>query len=189
MNYQVARSKLASLHKEQEKLRAEILAVRRAAEPQEMKDMTFTRSTGETAGWSDLFGAKKDLIVIHNMGRGCAYCTLWADGFNGVYDHLANRAAFAVVSPDRPEVQAEFAAARGWRFPMISYRGTSLAEDTGYGADGAYWPGVSVFKREGDKTFRVSDTKFEPGDLYCSVWHLLDLIPEGAAGWRPKLTY
>ena len=33
---------------------------------------------------SDLFGDADDLILIHNMGKGCPYCTLWADGFNGV---------------------------------------------------------------------------------------------------------
>ena len=34
---------------------------------------------------------KDDLVVIHNMGASCAYCTLWGDGFNGVYEHLANK--------------------------------------------------------------------------------------------------
>jgi predicted dithiol-disulfide oxidoreductase (DUF899 family) len=154
-----------------------------------MKDYTFTRSSGEAAGWKDLFGKKKDLIVIHNMGRTCPYCTLWADGFNGVYDHLASRAAFVVATPDKPEAQAKFAAARGWRFPMISYEGTSLAEDTGYGENGSYYPGVSVFQKHAGKVVRVSDTSFEPGDLFCGVWHLLDLIPQGVDGWRPKFKY
>ena len=35
---------------------------------------------------SELFGDKNDLIVVHNMGKSCPYCTLWADGFNGVFD-------------------------------------------------------------------------------------------------------
>lgn len=189
MKYQQAQDRLKALKQEFEKLRSEIVSVRRAAEPQDMKDFTFLRSDGTTAGWADLFGTKKDLIVIHNMGRGCSYCTLWADGFNGVYDHLADRAAFAVATPDKPEAQAEFASARGWRFPMISYRGTTLAEDTGYGGDGGFSPGVSVFQRRNGKVVRVSDTSFEPGDLYCGVWHLLDLIPEGADGWRPRFNY
>jgi len=37
---------------------------------------------------SSLFGSNKDLILIHNMGRQCSYCTMWADGFNGVLDHM-----------------------------------------------------------------------------------------------------
>ena len=39
------------------------------------------------------------------MGRGCSYCTLWADGFNGLRHHFEDRAAFVVVSPDTPEQQ------------------------------------------------------------------------------------
>jgi len=62
-----------------------------------------------------LFGRKDDLVVIHNMGSSCPYCTLWADGFNGLYDHLANRAAFALSSPDAPAAQKRFAEGpRDW---------------------------------------------------------------------------
>lgn len=157
MKYQAATKKLEDLNRQLEALRQEIVKVRRAAEPQEMKDYSFTRSTGKAASWTDLFDEKDDLIVIHNMGRTCPNCTLWANGFNGVYDHLASRAPFAVATPDKPEAQNEFTAVRGWRFPMISYRGTSLAEDTGYGGDGGYYPGVSVVpeaERQGDAGFR-----------------------------------
>ena len=189
MKYEDAARQLADLRNELSGLQQKMQSVRRAVEPQVMKDFSFTRSTGEAAGWKDLFGDKDDLIVIHNMGKSCPYCTLWADGFNGVYDHLANRAAFVVASPDAPEVQAGFAASRGWRFPMITYRGTSLAEDTGYGGEGGYHPGVSVFRKADGKVVRVSDTTFEPGDLYCSVWHLFDLLPQGPDGWSPKFSY
>ena len=46
-----------------------------------------------------------------------------------------------------------------------------------------------VFKRRSDKILRVADTAFTHGDDFCSVWHLLDLIPEGTAGWQPKFRY
>jgi predicted dithiol-disulfide oxidoreductase (DUF899 family) len=72
---------------------------------------------------------------------------------------------------------------------MISYRDTSFGEDMGYRVDGQAKPGVSVFKRRGGKIVRVADTSFSPGDDFCGVWHLLDLIPEGAAGWQPKFKY
>ena len=36
---------------------------------------------------------------------------------------------------------------------------------------------------------RVSDAELGPGDDFCSVWHLFDLLPEGAAGWRPQFRY
>src|SRR5688572_9689254 len=84
------------------------------------KNYKFMDSQNLTIGLGDLFGDKKDLIVIHNMGKSCRYCTLWADGINGVEHHLSNKAGFVVVSPDTPEVQKEFAASRGWKFKMLS---------------------------------------------------------------------
>jgi hypothetical protein len=36
---------------------------------------------------------------------------------------------------------------------------------------------------------RVADSAFTDGDEFCSVLSLFDLIPEGAAGWRPKFSY
>ena len=41
----------------------------------------------------------------------------------------------------------------------------------------------------GGKIMRVADTAFTQGDDFCSVWHLFDLISEGAAGWRPRFRY
>jgi len=102
---------------------------------------------------------------------------------------LRDRAAFIVISPDAPEKQQAFAKSRGWRFPMLSNEGTSFASDMGYSRDGRVMPGVSVFKRDGDKILRVSDTSFSPGDDFCAVWHLFNLIPEGVAGWKPKYKY
>jgi len=50
-------------------------------------------------------------------------------------------------------------------------------------------PDVSVLRRENGRTLRVSDAPLSPGDDFCSVWHLFDLMPQGAAGWQPKYTY
>ncbi len=67
-----------------------------------------------------IFRGKNVLILIHNMGKQCRYCTMWADGFNGVYDHLADRAAFCVIFYEPPEIQKKFAISRGWCFPIVS---------------------------------------------------------------------
>ena len=72
---------------------------------------------------------------------------------------------------------------------MVSHQGTTFAADMGYRGDDGFRPGVSVFKREGGKLLRVADTAFSPGDDFCGVWHFLDLIPEGKAGWQPKFAY
>ena len=96
-----------------------------------MEDYTFMGPDGPVR-LSALFGGKKDLIVVHNMGAGCSYCTMWADGFNGVYPHLADRAAFVVVSPDAPAAQKKFAESRAWRFPMLSGRKSDFSENLGF---------------------------------------------------------
>jgi predicted dithiol-disulfide oxidoreductase (DUF899 family) len=176
------RGQIADLRKKMHELQATI-------EPEPVAEYAFATLDG-TVGLADLFGEKHDLIVIHNMGASCVYCTLWADGFNGVYQHLANRAAFAVASPDAPEAQHRFAAGRGWRFPMVSHQGTNFAADMGYRSESGGWlPGVSVFRRDADRITRVSDTALGPGDDFCPVWHFLDLLPEGANGWSPRYSY
>jgi len=47
----------------------------------------------ESVALSSLFGDHRDIIVVHNMGQSCRYCTMWADRFNGLYPYLANRSA------------------------------------------------------------------------------------------------
>jgi len=82
-----------------------------------------------------------------------------------------------------------FAASRGWRFRMVSHQGTSFAADMGYRGDKGWLPGVSVFRRVGDRIYRVSDAPFDQGDDFCAVYHLFDLLPDGTAGWRPQFSY
>lgn len=188
MNYTEASRKLQSLHKQMRSLRAEMQQVRAVAVPQPVDDYQFTRASGEKVKLSGLFGSRDHLFVIHNMGSACPYCTLWADGFNGVNDHLQNRAAFVVSTPDAPERQAQFAISRGWKFPMVSHAGNSFARDMGYAGSDGFYPGVSVFTRKDGKILRVSDDSFSPGDDYASIWHLFDLIP-GKSEWRPKYAY
>jgi predicted dithiol-disulfide oxidoreductase (DUF899 family) len=188
MSYKDTSAKLEEYRRQIADLRRKMREAQVATEPEPVKDYAFQR-VGGTVKLSELFGDKDTLIVVHNMGTSCSYCTLWADGFNGVFEHLRNRAAFVVSSPDPPEQQQAFAASRGWRFPMMSVVGSTFAQDMGYWHDERAMPGISVFKREGDKIMRVADTSFEPGDDFCTVWHVFDLIPEGPAGWKPKFRY
>jgi len=178
-------------------LHEEIRALQKAVEPQPVEDYLLQGWDGPVK-LSELFGAKRDLFVIHNMGTTCRYCTMWADGFNGVYDHLADRAAFVLATPNAPEVQKQFAKSRGWRFPMVSHAGTSFANDLGYrlergdeeGEDTSRWePGVSAFQKDAAGVRRVSNTDLGPHDDFCSVWHFLDMLPEGSNGWEPKFRY
>ncbi|HEY6257668.1 MAG TPA: DUF899 family protein [Xanthobacteraceae bacterium] len=188
MRYKDTAEKLAQYRREIAGLRAKMREAQAVVEPEEVRDYEFAVPDG-TVPLSALFGDKDTLFVVHNMGTTCLYCTLWADGFSGVFDHLRQRAAFVVSSPDEPAKQRQFAGSRNWKFPMVSHQGTSFAADMGYRRGDGFTAGVSVFKRANGKVLRVADTSFSPGDDFCSVWHFFDLIPEGRAGWQPKFAY
>lgn len=185
-------TQLAGKYQRLQALEAEIkdLQARRAAMP--VGDYALTTSAGDAVRLSDLFGGKDDLILIHNMGFGCPYCTMWADGFNGIYPYIQTRAAFAVASPAAPEAQRKGAQWRGWTFPMVSAAGSTLFRDMGFETDdGAPMPGTSVFHRAADGTVsRRMSAPFGPGDRFCSVFSFLDLLPEAAGGrqvwYEPK---
>ena len=184
--------RVADLQEQILNLQKELSEARRQVEPEPVGDYQLTRSTGESVNLSDLFGDNDDLILIHNMGKGCVYCTLWADGFQGVLPHLQNRASFAVVSPDPPRVQREFAESRGWTFPLISAQGTTFISDLGFAdRDGSkFQPGFSAFHRNADGAIvRTGRDEFGPGDSYAPIWHLFDCLQNGANDWEPKYSY
>jgi predicted dithiol-disulfide oxidoreductase (DUF899 family) len=195
MNYADTKAALEAKRAEIAAIRNEMREIQGGVEPQAIADY-------ELAGWdgpvrlSQLFAGKRDLLLIHNMGRECSSCTMWADGFNGVYDHLASRAAFVVSSPNPVEVQKAFAKSRGWRFPMVSHVGTTFAKDLGYydpaGEDahhGGWGPGVSALRRDGERILRMSDADLGPLDDFCVFYHLMEMIPGGDANFVPKYSY
>jgi predicted dithiol-disulfide oxidoreductase (DUF899 family) len=158
--------------------------------PEEVEDYALRGPGDRTVKLSELFGNHDELIVVHNMGKQCPYCTMWADGFNGVLHHLEDRAGFVVVSPDDPETQREFASSRNWKFKLFSAAGSSFIKDMGFESDkGEYWPGFSTFFKKEGSILRAAKDSFGPRDEYCSVWHLFDLLPRGAGVWQPKFKY
>ena len=170
--------------------RSERLAeTKRQLPPTPVTDYTLSGPDGPVK-LSQLFGDRRDLIVIHNMGKGCSYCTLWADGWNGVLPHLESRAAFVVCTPDSPETQAQLAHARGWTFRMVSGHGSTFIEDMGFRGEKSWLPGVSTFHRPDEGGIvRVARAGFGPFDSFCSVWHLFGLLRDGVNGWEPKYRY
>lgn len=180
-----------------EKLETELLQkserlaeLKRRVEKVKVTDYELKNWSGGAVKLSELFNGKEDLIVVHNMGKSCPYCTLWADGFNGVWKHLENRAGFVVVSPDGPEIQKEFAESRDWKFNMLSGEGSSFIEDMGFKKEDEWWPGVSTFwKDEKGEIYRVAQSYFGPMDLFCGTWHLVSLLAKGINDWEPKYSY
>lgn len=172
-------------------IKQKLAELRRQRPREEIRDYQLLDSEGREAPLSSLFGDQSSLILVHNMGRHCSYCSMWADGFTGLLPHLESRAAFALTWPDKPEAQKEFVQSRGWNFPVYSTAGTSFTADMGFDDEKeGLMPGVSVFTKETDgKMYRVSRAEFGPGDNFCAVWHFFDLLPEGIDGWEPKLSY
>ena len=184
---------IQSLYEDIQKKQKQLYELLKQRGPETVEDHALKGPDGDVS-LSALFGDHEDLLVVHNMGRSCPYCTLWADGFQGVHQHLENRAAFVVVSPDTPDVQAEFAASRGWTFRMLSAAGTSFTADMGYEVEHEgktyYTPGFSTYRKGEDGSIvRIAHAPFGPGDPYCAVWHLFALFEGGVGKWQPKFSY
>ena len=156
-----------------------------------INDYTFRNKEGKEIKLSEMFGDKKELMLVHNMGKSCAYCTLWADEINGIYHHLENRTPFVLISPNDTTVMKEFADSRGWKFRIYSSAGNTFKKDVGFENEkGSVLPGVSIFtKDEAGNMYHVNKAGFGPGDDFCGLWSFLDLLPEGQNMWRPKFGY
>lgn len=149
-------------------------------------DYEFLRFDGTPVKLSELFGEADHLVVIHNMGRKCNYCTLWADGFETMPKMLGGSTSFVLVSPDSPELQARVRSERNWTFPMVSDQAESFTRDMGMLDEKGHWPGATAFFRDPQgNILRVNQTVFGPGDSFSPIWHLLSLRQAGVNGWEP----
>ncbi len=169
--------------------KAQKLASLRRAEPSvEIGDYVLETLEGETR-LSALFAGRERLLAIYNMGQACRYCTLWADGFNGIVPHLEDTMAVVLLSKDPPETQRRFAQSRGWRFRMASHGGGPYMKEQGAMADYDNCPAAVVYEKRDGKILRRARTGFGPGDLYAPVWHLLALAGIGQDEWTPQFHY
>ncbi len=155
--------------------------------PEPVKDWELHGLNGCVVNLSRLFGGKSELLLVHNMGRSCNYCSLWGDAMRGVAPHLMQRCGFVLCSNDPPEVIRAFRETRGWDFPCVSGHETGFAQAMGYADDeGKPYPGVSAFHMNNDGSIvRTGHMPFGPGDDFCAVWPMLDLIKDGKGDWEP----
>ncbi len=180
-------------------LRKELISTRKqgAAIPA-VADYTFRSPEGGAVRLAELFGDHDDLLVIHNMGERCQYCALWADGLSAFALQMARRTAFVLATPNTPESARHQIATRGWQFRVVCDGGTAFARDMGFEGESlshgtTRLPGVSAFRRDrdpscecGHKIRRVGAAQFGPGDEFCSIWGLFDLLEGGVNNWAPK---
>ncbi len=165
------------------------LAELRAGNPgNEVKNYSFDTLNGQTT-LLDLFGDQNKLLVIHNMGQGCHYCTLWGDGLNGFIPHIESAMALALVSKDEPELQRRFANSRGWRFHLASHGGGEYIQEQSVKEGAENMPGAVVYERRDERIFRKNSCIFGPGDLYCSFWPFMAMAGMTEANWTPQFKY
>lgn len=179
---------IAALEKEIETKKKELTELRNSVPASPVEDYDLKRPDGATVKLSELFGKFDEMVLIHNMGTGCSYCTLWADGFNSFWPYLKTKSAFVLSSPDPVEKMAQFAASRGWDYPVVSTNESTLTADFGmYTEKDGYWPGFTTLKKHADGTItRHAQASFGPGDDYCAIWPMFDLLPSGVGEWEPN---
>lgn len=167
-------------------LKQELSKLRHDSEGEVVADAQFMTADG-TVSLSELFGERDRLVLIHNMGHTCNYCTLWADDANHYFTRIEERAAFVLCSPDNPAKQAEVAAHRGWKFRMVNDADKDFTRAMGYLTEDGFWgPGVSTFaKREDGAIVRLNNTQFGPYDDFCPIWHYWDMIGLEQWSWEP----
>jgi predicted dithiol-disulfide oxidoreductase (DUF899 family) len=167
---------------------ARLNELQQSATPVPVKNYSFQALDGSIT-LLELFAGKEKLFAIHNMGQGCRYCTLWADGLNPFVPHLESEFAVVLLSKDPPETQRLFANGRGWRFRMASHGGGEYIREQSVVPGESNMPGMVCYERRGDQIFKKNSAIFGPGDLFCSIWHVLSLGGLGEADWTPQFAY
>ncbi len=184
----MANTEIAELEQQIFELTAELNELRKLNAGDEVRNYAFATINGETDLLS-MFGDKERMLLIHNMGQGCRYCTLWADGFNGFLQHLESAMSVVLVSKDPPELQRQFANSRDWRFRLASHGGGDYIREQTVMDGAENMPGAVVYELDGDKITRKNSCVFGPGDMYCSAWSLMGLAGLGDGDWTPQYAY
>ena len=180
--------RIADLERQIGELTAALNEQRRSAPGVEVPDYSFMTLEGDVP-LSGLFGGRDRLLAIHNMGQACRYCTLWADGINGVLPHLESAMAVVLLSKDEPSVQRRFAASRGWRFRLASHGGGAYIREqtTCPGVDNM--PGAVVYELRDGAVLRKNASVFGPGDMFCPSWNFLAMAGIPPEEWTPQFNY
>lgn len=179
---------IEALEKEIEQKKKELVQLRQDLPAVPVEDYELKKADGTSVRLSELFGEYDEMLLIHNMGTGCSYCTVWADGFNAFWPYFKTKSAFVLTSPDPVHKMAQFTGSRDWQFPCVSIDGTSLVKDFGFNGESfTTWPGVTALKKHADGSMtRHAQATFGPGDEFCSLWHLMYLLPSGVGEWEPN---
>ena len=202
--YAVAREELRTAELELMQQRERVAEMRRCmpigpASPN-YEFTEFVNGEERSITLTDLFSdPSKPLVIYHFMygeqqSSPCPMCAMWADGWNSIADHLAERINFVVAASSSAQDWHDTATARGWtNFRAVSAAPSSFKVDIGGEDDaGNQWPFLSVWElNDGAPTMTYSGGANIEGDhwrgidLLSPIWHLLDLTPEGRGNFMP----
>lgn len=181
-------AQLRELYNKRVEINKAMAALKHEGAAMDIQDYPLKDVEGNPTTLSEVFGDYDKLVLIHNMGKSCPYCTMWADGLNGLYKYVEKGfdgvpARFILVNNDEPAEIKEFAASRGWNFDCFSCKGTSMFMDLGFANEHEgqlyFHPGYSTIIKDADgKLSRFAADQFGPGDSYCGVWHFYDHLPQ-----------
>mmetsp|Transcript_1157 Transcript_1157/g.2117 ORF Transcript_1157/g.2117 Transcript_1157/m.2117 type:complete len:303 (+) Transcript_1157:3-911(+) len=204
-----ARMKLMEKEKEATRAADELAKERRSLPWMAVsEEYTFQGSDGPVE-LKDLFGDKQALFVYHLMfdpawEKGCPSCSLWLDCLQGMFPHLARKAAVAAIADAAMEKLKPFVEQKGWTFPVASAAGTSFGRDMhvsftdeeladpefrGYNFNRKTFckvmPGASVFVKvkdgDQDKVFLTYNMFARGLEPLNSIWGILDRLPDGTS--------
>ncbi len=184
----MANEKIVELEQKLYAMTLELNTLKKEAAHVAVPNYTFTTLEGEVS-LLELFADKSKMLLIHNMGQGCRYCTLWGDGLSPFLPHLESAVSVVMVSQDEPPLQRRFANSRGWRFRWASHGGGAYIQEQSAVAGQNNYPGVVGYERDGDQIYRTNSSPFGPGDLYCSLWNLLGVVGLDESNFTPQYNY
>ena len=155
---------IEELEKELYEKTLQLHELKKHAERVEVRNYSFQTLTGKVT-LNDLFAGQDTLLMIHNMGQGCRYCTVWADGINAFLPHLETAMSVVLVSRDDPALQRRMANERGWRFRTASHGGGDYIREQSTEPEQGNAPGVVCYQRVDGKILRLGGSSFGPGGI------------------------
>ena len=130
-----ARRQFLEKEKEFTRLRDELNEQRRALPWEKVeKPYVFDGPSGKET-LAELFEGRSQLIVWHFMfgqewQQGCSHCSFWADGWNGVTEHLKHRDTTMIATSQASLAKIEpFKRRMGWSFKWVSSANTDFNFD------------------------------------------------------------
>jgi len=208
-----ARTAFLTREKEFSRLRDELSQARRDLPWEKVeKAYAFDGPDGRES-LAQLFAGRSQLIVYHFMFNdaseaGCPHCSFWADHYDGMVAHLAQRdTTFVVVSRASLARIEAFKRRMGWQFKWVSagqtdfnfdFHASFRPEDIKAGAavynyapvkaNMAEREGISVFYRDpSGGVYHTYSTYARGIDLVNGTYNFLDLTPKGRdEGTKPQ---